>query len=357
MRFLPSKTDLMLMGGTGVFGAASFIETDFAISFGLLAATTALGGLVCSRTLRRMAFGDVRTDWLGGELEFDRIAADRQTVHMKNKMMFRIIEVGGISYDTKMETEQENLLTIRSGLMKNLADEGLTVRLFAVKRKKNVSFEAEWPTPVLEHIGKREQELFSSTYALRWFMILETKSLHALQKACGDVISTLRNYQARVLEDRAVFSVLNYLISGEMRDPEYFSHSENVSRALPVTDLSFDTSTGTVHTATPEAHQSRVISIRAWPEGVNGQILAEILALKGDVEFHQIVIPESALAVKGKASAEERAEAGMGGMLINPEKIAEREAIIELLNADAMALVTTQSALVYRAETKEELKR
>ena len=357
MKLLPSKTDMLLLGGTGLFGAASFVETDFAMSFGLLAATTALGGLAFSGTARRMAFGDVHADWLGGELEFDRISPDRQTVHMKNKTMFRIIEVSGIAYDTKMNSEQENLLTIRSDLMKNLADEGVTVRLFAVKRKKNVSFESEWPTPVLEHIGKKEQELFSSTYVLRWFMILETKSLHPLQKACGDVVSTLQNYQARVLEDRAVFSVLNYLISGEMRDPEYFPYSENVSKALPVTDLSFDASTGTVHTATPDAYQSRVISIRAWPEGVSGEIMAELLALKGDIEFHQIVVPESALSVKGKASAEERAEAGMGGMMLNPEKVAERDAIIELLNSDAIAMVSTQSALLYRAKNEEDLSR
>lgn len=355
MRLLPSKTDMLLLAGTGVFGAAGFASTEFAMTFGLLSATTALGGLVCSRTLRRVAFGDVQTDWLGGELEFDRIAADRQTVHMKDKTMFRIIEISGIAYDTKMETEQENLLTIRSGLMKNIADQGVTMRLFAVKRKKNVSFSAEWPTEVLEHIGTREQELFSSTYALRWFMVLETKSLHALRKACGDVISTLRDYQARVLEGRAVFAVLNYLISGEMRDPESFPYSENVSKALPVTDLEFKD--GTVHTATPEDHQSRVMSIRGWPEGVSGQILAELLALKGDVEFHQIIRPESVLATKSKASAEERAEVGLSALFLNPEKAQERETIIELLNADAIAMVMTQSGIVYRAKTAAELSR
>lgn len=85
-------------------------------------AITALmaGGLALPAT-RRLMLGDVRTDWLQGELELDSIAADDVTLRSKDATLSRVWRLRGIGYDAKVSAEQAALNTTRAALLRELA--------------------------------------------------------------------------------------------------------------------------------------------------------------------------------------------------------------------------------------------
>ena len=104
-------------------------------------AALAAGALAVPAT-RRMLLGSVDQDWLANELEFDRIEADDATVRLKTGELFRVYRVQGISYDAKIDQVQQNLLKLRAAAFLALGDLGLGVRLFGVKRRRDLSFDA-----------------------------------------------------------------------------------------------------------------------------------------------------------------------------------------------------------------------
>src|SRR3546814_17922718 len=75
------------------------------------------GGAVVVPAAESSPFGSVGRDWLAGELELDRIdPADGQTVRLKDGGLFRVIHLRGVSYDAKIQDQQDAMLQARANL-------------------------------------------------------------------------------------------------------------------------------------------------------------------------------------------------------------------------------------------------
>lgn len=121
------------------------------------------GGLVVPAG-RRLLLGDVEQDWLQDELELDGIdPVDGVTVRGKDGSLSHIWHLQGTSYDARIESEQQTLLLGRQSLLQELGKRSVTVRLFAVKRQREIAAHAKWPNSVLDEIGTAEARQYKSS--------------------------------------------------------------------------------------------------------------------------------------------------------------------------------------------------
>ncbi|NMM43931.1 type IV secretion system protein VirB4 [Rhodospirillaceae bacterium KN72] len=320
----------------------------------------ALGaGALATRLGRNLVLGSVEHDWLADELELDRIEPDRQTARLKSGMLFRVFRITGVSYDAQTPEQQEILLSGRSAALLQLGQLGLSVRVFGVKRQRNIAFEADWPSETLAEIGEAERRRYRESYFIDWFLVVGSKEYRKLLEGSGKVLNGLGLYRPHLLErperDDApcpLTGFVNFLICGDLRH-DLPSIAENLSGALPASDLGVDKATGTIATAVPTARVQKIVSVRSWPEAVSGRIAGEVLAIPGDVEVSQVCLPgsatrELALMVRKKRELDL-------GLIGNPSASAEYGAAIELLNNGEANVWTTQFQVIARAETSEAL--
>ena len=148
-------------------------------SFPLIVGSTLLAGAAMASlavpAVRRYALGSVDHHWLANELEFDRIDHDNRTIKCKKDLLVRVIEIDGLQFDTLSMEAQENMLKTRAALFFTLGELGITVRMLAVKRCADFSYQAQYPEGVLADIGTKEAEIYSKSYDLQWFMVLSHK--------------------------------------------------------------------------------------------------------------------------------------------------------------------------------------
>ena len=122
------------------------------------------GGLVVPAG-RRLLLGDITQDWLQDELELDGIdPVDGVTVRGKDGSLSRVWHLQGTSYDARIETEQQSLLLGRQSLLQELGKRNIAVRLFAIKRRREIAADATWPNAVLDEIGTAEARQYKSSY-------------------------------------------------------------------------------------------------------------------------------------------------------------------------------------------------
>lgn len=317
-----------------------------------------LAGALVVPAARRWAFGDLRQDWLAGELELDGIEQDRQTVRLKNGAFFRVFRIRGTSYDAKIADQQEIMLKNRSSLVHQIGALGLPFWLFGVKRQRDIALDAKWPSPALQEIGDAERRNFQSSYYIDWFLVLGGFTRRALNDGCNKVKAMASEYHPSLLtapEDQTqaceLTGFLNYLISGEYRH-DLPLVSRSLSRSLPGADLRVARD-GLIETRVPGRQLHRIIAVREWPEGISGQLVAEILALQGDIEVAQMCEPwdrDEAILLFTRKKTESHA-----ALIGNAEMAAECEAIIQLLTRGDTTLFHTQLQILVRAEQEEEL--
>ncbi len=331
------------------------MDSTLSFAIGGLSAASLFASFVSVPMLRRWAFGDVRVDWLNGELDFDDLDHDNITVRMKQDGVFRVIKLAGMGYDTKLETEQQNLLAGRSMVLHDLARKNITVRMFAIKRQRNMSFSADWPTEVLQEIGDKEKELYSSTYDLDWYMVLQSTSAATLETACENLTSALLPYNPVFLSGAELYRFINYLLCGEMLDASSFDTKRKIATALPGSDLNFDYDSGILRTATPETHYQQVISIRGWPEVVSGMLLAELLAVNADLEIGHILRPESTNKTRGKISSKQKEQNSSMQLFRNLALSEENNELLALLNEGNVSVFLSQCSITLRASSLKEL--
>ena len=320
----------------------------------MLGASTALG-LMALPAVRQYTFGSIRHHWLCHELDFDRLDHDGKTVIMKNGDYVRVIKIAGTSYETKAEEHQDNLLKGRSVVLNGLGDDGIILRLFAVKRQCDVSFTAHWPSPVLTEIGQAESKIFAKTYDLEWFAMLQSRSHAKLMKACKRVMQSLKGeYGARVISDGALLSFINYLISGAMLDPSHLEGiSNNISAALPASDVSFDKQSGNITTTTPKHRVSRILSVRAYSEMVDGMLFADILALHGEIEIMQLIEAQDRNRSIFQLTSKRNEQSNAFDFLRNTALLEETEALLDLINSGSCNLFFTQLTIRLCGESEK----
>ncbi len=321
-------------------------------------ALAAVGATLAWPVSRRLMLGDIKRDWLVDELEFDHILEDGQTARLKDGAYIRLFTVSGLPFETKPLLEQERLLDARADLFHQVGQTGTTWRLYGIKRQRDVSFEANWPSPALQEIGETEQQTYRHSYRLTWLIILQHSDLPALAKATSRVSTLLRDYRIEAVkttenkdEPCPITSFLSYLVTGELRFDRPAIH-RSLSGNLPACDLTFDR-TGALYTQTPEAHISRVIAITSWPEHLQGLILTELLSVPGDIEISQIARP---LSNERTLAGLMRKQQEFSAALIGNSQAAEETVVVtELLGSNSATLYQTQFQLTVRARDEEAL--
>jgi type IV secretion system protein VirB4 len=315
-------------------------------------------GALAVPAARNLMLGDVKKDWLAGELELDRIDADQKTVLLKGDAVFRVFKFFGVAYDAKVMEQQELMLKGRAALLHSLGELGCSVRLFAVKRQRDISFEASWPSPALAEIGEAERILFQSSYYTDWYLLVSAPSFRPLLEACGKVAAMAVDYRPVLLsrpEDPAepcpLTGFLNFLVCGDLRD-DLPAISESISGNLPASDLEIGKD-GILTTHIPARMLQRIIAIRSWPELVDGRLFQDILSLSGDIEISQICVPwdrDQALILYKR-----QLRAQLTALFGNAAMAAECEATIQLLSEGNTTVFHTQLQIVVRDGNEENL--
>ncbi len=304
-------------------------------------------GMVSIPAARRFVFGSVHHDWLAGELDLDRIDPDGFTVRCKSGSVLRVYRIGGQSYDTKPEGEQFALHERRAAFIHECANSTVSLRFFGVKRRRAAIEPATWPSPALQEIGDAEATLYRNAFELRWYLVLQAKSMDQLEKADERIRSLLPGYRPTRLQRPEASDTpcpltgfLNFLTCGDLRD-DLPAISSNISANLPASDLVYDRDgTFVAHLPTPVYH--RIIAVREWPELVSGYLLHELMALPGEIEVSQVVLPiskERAILLLKQQSS---------GQFVPAKKAEECSAVINLLEEGKTSLMATQLAVVVR---------
>lgn len=323
-----------------------------------MAATAA--GVMVKPAARRFLLGRIEHDWLAGELDLDCIDPDGCTVSLKSGTMFRVFRLRGASYDAKVQGQQNAMHQVRANLVHTLGELGCSIRFYGIKRSRDISFDAEWPSPVLQEIGDAEREQFQASYFIDWYVLISGDSMMPMVEGSSKITAMVGDYHPARLErpeDPAqpcpLSGFMNFLVCGELRH-DLLAVSENISGNLSGSDLHIHQS-GIIEAWTPQHKLHRIIAIRAWPEAVSGKILADIMALPGDLDISQCCIPwdhEQALALlKRKANEQHNAYFG------NPALASECHAALNLLAEGSTTLFHTQLQIVVRADSAPELDR
>ena len=317
---------------------------------GLVLATGVFAGMAAIPATRRLAFGDVKRDWLAGELEFDHIHDDGRTIVMKSAGFCRVIRLEGMSFDGRVGAEIDTLAAARAATLGRLGNAGVTVRLFAVKRETDMTYGGDWPDGPLSEIGAAEEARFARSFEVRWYMLLGHRHYRRLDEACTGMLSLLVEYAPRVVARRddgcELTAVINHLLTGELRG-ELAAVSENISARVGFTDLEV-AEDGRIVTRAPEEHLHRVIAVRGWPGTVSGDLVGDLLRLPVEIEICQICVPESKPAMQmlfSRKAQEARALAMFGG----GARVAEYEDAVTALGDEETAVFETQMQIALRA--------
>ncbi|MGX1500851.1 type IV secretion system protein VirB4 [Labrenzia sp. MBR-25] len=321
------------------------------------AAAVGAAALVSSRG-RKYLLGEVEQDWLANELEFDQLLADNQTVSLKDGSFVRVFSLSGLSYETRNISEQEALARGRASTFHQFLSSGSSLRVFGIKRRRDVSFQADWPSVTLKQVGEAEQRLYQNAYSLVWYLVLTTKTSAELEKTSRGLLSGFTDYNIRPVpaaqehnQPCELTRVLNYLVCGELK-PEIARLSAGISANLPASDIHVSTD-GAIDTFTPHQTLNRVIAVRGWPETVSGMLVSRLLALSGELEVCQIVKPLDStkqIALFTRQITEQKHNYfGTGAVL------AELEAVNEDLLNNSQQLQETQFQITVRARNEAEL--
>lgn len=324
------------------------------LAIGVGSAAVAAGALAVPAA-RRLAFGSVEFDWLGHELEMDRIEPDNITVRLKSDAVMRVWRIGGMAYDTKPELEQHALHQGRTDFIHACASRGVVQRFFGVKRRRDTAMPASWPSPALTEIGAAEAERYRTAFELRWYMTLQAPAMHVLEEVDEKVAALLASYRPRHLArpedaslDCPLTGFLNFLACGDLRDdlrPVSADISANLQAAAPV----FDKFSGDFVFHLPLAYHHRIIAVREWPDMVSGHLMHELMAIPGEIEISQVCVPldrerELLLLKRGANNPFGAAQAA-----------SECHAAAELMTQGKTSRLATELAITLRGRTLDEI--
>ena len=328
----------------------------------LLTGTAAVGAAALAvPAARNIAIGRIEHDWMAGEIELDRIHADGCTVQLKGGEYFRVVAVDGLAYDARPTADVENLALARSEVLGLCGNAGVDCRLFAIKRRRRIDYEAEWPTAPLARIGAAERKRFATSFEIHWHLVIQSSNYGRLVETCDLLVAALDTYGPSVVHQAEqdtgpcrLTSFLHYLVSGDWRE-DLPATSSNLSTALPGSDIAFGRD-GSITTQTPVKSFSRLIAIRSWPESVSGELLGELLALPADIEVCQTALPIDKAPITAlfrRKHVELTTMSFFGGR----DEKEEYDNAVETLSAKSASIFDTQFSLVVSGGSEKELER
>lgn len=311
-------------------------------------------GSVAVPVVRKLAFSEPKTDWLQDELEFDEIQADDATVVCKDGMRFRVFAITGVPYDAKEEDDQEALCVARAHVWQQLHKQDVSLRFFALKRKKDFTIDASWPTPVLNRIGEAVASRFKSAYDVTYFLMVASRSSNRLENAEKVIATNLKKYGVRRIERNPhglceLTSFLNFLITGDYT-VNLRSISQNISANIPAADIASKRFTGEIITETPARHIYRVITVYEWPANKRGRTIPNILRIPADIEINHICEPWNGLISLGRY----RREKSLPVIGSEPDEL-DIEAVEEGIKSEQLFYYRTQMQIIVRSKTPEDM--
>lgn len=334
------------------------------ITGGLLTLGAAVAGAaLVTKFGKSFTASAIDIEWFADELELDSIHPDEQTVILKGGELARVFKLKGMAYETMSKAEESVLAARRGDFLHRNFKSQVNLRLFGVKRLKDVSFEATWPSPALTEIGEAERKLYQRAYSVHWYMVITSAQAGPLEDATKALLSGFADYDARPvlptsLEDSAkgkpceLTSFLHYLLSGDFRD-DLPRISSNLSANIPASDIAFEAASGLISTQVPTQYVQKIIAVRAWPESVSGIVISKLLAIPAELEVCQIC--NTVHSEKAIGSYKRKENEGKGGFLVNrPMQSEVREATANLV-ANHKTLFDTQFQIVVRAKSVEAL--
>lgn len=328
------------------------------LATGMALGTALIAGAAVVPATRRLVVGDINRDWLAGELDLDNIHADRMTFILKNGDHCRAIALDGIAYDARSTIEVGKLAEARAAIYGMLGNADIRLRLFVIKRRRDISYDAKWPAGALTEIGRAEANHYQASFDLSWYLLLQSSHYGRLVQQCERLLAVAVDYGAYILrqpDDKAdpcpLTSFINYLICGEMRD-DLSASSHNLSAALPAADLDFKQD-GSIVTQIPISHIQRIIAIRSWPESISGEILGALLMLQSDMEVCQICLPIGKTLAQAMFARKAREINSLA--FISGGDASEFEDAISVLGQEETALFETQFQITIRTGSKAEM--
>jgi type IV secretion system protein VirB4 len=321
--------------------------------------TGLMAGSLAVPAAKSLVLGSPKRDWLADELTLDRIEPDGQTVRGKDGSLSRVYHLRGTNYDARVEAEQWQFMLNRSALLHQLGKKKLQVRLFGVKRQRDLSYEATWPNPILKKIGDKESSLYKFSYYVDWYLVVTGRAMHPLIEAHAQVDAMTGPYGCtpvtrpeKPTDPCPLTGFLNGLISGEFRR-DLPTISQSLSGSLPGSDFRAEKETGVIATAVPDEQFHKVISVWAWPEAVSGLLTAEIMAVPGDIELSQISEPwdnDQAMLLYSR-----RQTGASMSWIGNPAMADDCQMLLNLLSEGNTSLFATQYQIIPRATSREAL--
>ena len=198
----------------------------------------------------------------------------------KDGFRFRVFVLRGIAYDARVEADQTALMQGRAAFLHAVGSLGVTVHLYAVKRREPIGFAAKWPSAALAEIGEAERAAFRSSHTVIHYLVLGAKDFPPLVEAAAKAAAMLSEYMPVALDQPEAADLpcpltgfLNGLVSGDYRR-DLSPVSSSLSGRLPGSDLDIDRRSGVISAWTPTMKVFRVIAIREWPESVSGRRLS-----------------------------------------------------------------------------------
>lgn len=327
-----------------------------AITLGAIATGAITGGVACYNLFQQ--YQQIQYDWLGDELAFDEILSDNATVKMKSGELWRAFHVTGLVYETMPITQQESYGQGRAMLINQLGKLNIDVRIFAIKRERDISYDANYPTFALNHIGDREHEIFEHAYKIAWYIVIQNKNIKPLNDASDKINSLLTDYNIHALERELDTSLpcrltqfINHLVTGEYCE-HINSLSNNISANINQSDIHFNTS-GDIYTYTNREYHQRIIAIQLWADDVSGEIIADILKLKGEIEICFIALPSN--TTKELTTLKSRQTQLSNAMFRNDSLANQYEIAQSALVDDNYHLFNTQLQIMVRDNSKDKL--
>lgn len=324
------------------------------LAIGVGSAAAAVGALAVPAA-RQVAFGSVEFDWLGHELELDRIEPDNITVRMKSGTVTRAYRLEGVAYDTKPEAEQVALYEGRTDFIHACATRSVALRAFGIKRRRETALAADWPSPTLQEIGDAEAARYRNAFELRWYLMIQAETMRTLEEADEKVFSLLSAYRPHRLSrpvepgaDCPLTGFLNFLLCGDLRD-DLVAVSADISANLPAANPTFDKVSGDYLAHLPEPMHHRLIAVREWPDLVSGHLLHEVMALPGELEVSQASVPLS------RDREMLMLKRGANNPFGSGQAAGECHAAAELLAQGKTSRLATQLAIVVRGRTEAEI--
>jgi len=325
----------------------------------LIVGVTALGYAVAPAVVS-IRPKDKDFEWIEGGLEFDHILADKVTVQLKDGGLFRVFEINGLQYTTRVEDDQRAELNRRRNFFNSFRDSPVTGRIITRQYPVDRGETASYPSETLQNIGDQEKRHFSQTYAKKFYLILSVEKGESYRKplldACKNLNTYMASYGIRPIEASAtgicpLTTLLSELVNGSSHPLS--ASARSLSLRVGRSGITFDFENGDVFTSDgiSEKHEKLLI-LKEFGDEARGDLIRRIMELPAEIEFNirfQAVPDTKSKYVLGN----QEKQAAL--LRLNLLKAEQFQSVYSLIDARVEVQFRTEMSILVKAGSKDEL--